>query len=117
MAPNSDRHQAAERPDREIHLAHAEHDHLREGDEQADADAAQHHIDVELGEEGRRDECRRHRAGDEDRRQAGPLAAVQASKQISFEARPGVKTAAVAVAKTAASRIRPRKSCSQKLPI
>ena len=38
-AAEGDRHQAADRADRDVHLADAQRDHLREGDEQADAEA------------------------------------------------------------------------------
>ena len=41
-AAEQHRDEPAQRADREVHLADGEHDHLREGDEQADAGAAQH---------------------------------------------------------------------------
>jgi hypothetical protein len=68
-----DGRQAAERADGDVHLADAERHHLGEGDEQADAEAAQHHIEVEFGEEVRRDDAERQRAQKDGDRQAGPL--------------------------------------------
>ena len=52
---------AAERANREIELTDRKRQHLREGDEKHDAKGAQHHIEIELGEE-----CgRKKRQGDE----------------------------------------------------
>ena len=73
--------QPAERADGDIHLADAERHHLREGDEQADAEAAQHHVEVEFGEEVRRDDAERQRAQKDGDRETGPLDEKKAAEQ------------------------------------
>ena len=55
-AAEQDGDHAAERTDRQVHLADGERHHLREGDEDADADAAQQHIEIEFRQEIRRDD-------------------------------------------------------------
>ena len=51
MPPKRDGDEPAERADGDVHLADAEGHHLREADEEPDAEAPQHDVDVELGEE------------------------------------------------------------------
>ena len=46
-----DGNEPAERADGDVHLADAERHHLREADEEPDAEAPQHDVDVELGQE------------------------------------------------------------------
>ena len=55
-AAEQDGGHAAERADGEVHLPHGERHHLREGDDDADADAAQQHIEIEFRQEVRRDD-------------------------------------------------------------
>ena len=51
----------AERADGDVHLADAKRHHLREADEEPDTEAPQHDVDVELGQEIRR-QIGEHRA-------------------------------------------------------
>ena len=79
-AAERDGDEPAERADGDVHLPDAERHHLREADEERDAEAPQHHVDVELGQEVR-GEHGEHRAADEDRReQARPFDEEEAAK-------------------------------------
>ena len=72
-AAERDGDEPAERADGDVHLPDAERHHLREADEERDAEAPEHHVDVELGQEVR-GEHGEHRAADDDRReQARPF--------------------------------------------
>ena len=74
--------QPAERADGDVHLADAQRHHLREGDEQADAEASQHDIKVEFGEEVRRDDAERQCAQEDGDRETGPLDEKKAAEQV-----------------------------------
>ncbi len=96
-AAEQDGDQAAERADRQVHLADGERDHLREGDDHADADAAQQHVEIEFGQEIRRDDGKDDRADDDRRQQARPFG-IEDAAQRSGPLHPGARRQSAAIA-------------------
>ena len=84
-------------PTDEVHLPDSQRHHLREGDDDADADAAQQHVEIEFRQEIRRDDGEDDRA-DHDRRQKTRPLGIEDAAQRSGPLHPGARRQRAAIA-------------------